>query len=114
MKGLDDVHQYRCLPFRRGLFGPATLKPVCIVGGGFTGLWTAILAKQQAPHLDIVILESDLCGAGASGRDGGCLLTWSAKYFTLRRLFGEPRPCAWSGPPKTHARGQRDSGQAAP
>ena len=39
---------------------------VCIVGGGFTGLWTAIQAKLQAPALDIVILESDLCGAGAA------------------------------------------------
>lgn len=62
---------------------------VCIVGGGFTGLWTAIQAKQHNPALDIVILESDLCGAGASGRNGGCLLTWSAKFFTLRKLFGE-------------------------
>ena len=62
---------------------------VCIVGGGFTGLWTAIQCKQQNPQLDIAILESDLCGAGASGRNGGCLLTWSAKFFTLRRLFGE-------------------------
>jgi len=82
----------------QALFGAGDLAPalqgetradVCIVGGGFTGLWTAIQTKQQAPHLDIVILESDLCGAGASGRNGGCLLTWSAKFFTLRRLFGE-------------------------
>ena len=28
MKGLDDVHQYRCLPFLRSLFGPATLEPI--------------------------------------------------------------------------------------
>ncbi|MBP9904478.1 MAG: FAD-dependent oxidoreductase [Rhodoferax sp.] len=62
---------------------------VCIVGGGYTGLWTAILTKQQNPALDIAILEADLCGAGASGRNGGCLLTWSAKFLTLRRLFGE-------------------------
>ncbi|MGV3570426.1 MAG: FAD-dependent oxidoreductase [Ramlibacter sp.] len=62
---------------------------VCIVGGGFTGLWTAIQARQQDPSLDIAIIESDLCGAGASGRNGGCLLTWSPKFFTLRRLFGE-------------------------
>lgn len=62
---------------------------LCIVGGGFTGLWTAIQCKQHNPQLDIVILESDLCGAGASGRNGGCLLTWSAKFFTLQRLFGE-------------------------
>lgn len=62
---------------------------VCIVGGGYTGLWTAIQAKQQDPSLDIVIIESDLCGAGASGRNGGCLHTWSAKFFTLCRLFGQ-------------------------
>ncbi|WP_175857949.1 FAD-dependent oxidoreductase [Burkholderia anthina] len=67
----------------------ATQADVCIVGGGFTGLWTAIQAKQQNPALDIAILEADLCGAGASGRNGGCLLTWSAKFLTLRRLFGE-------------------------
>lgn len=62
---------------------------ICIVGGGYTGLWTAIQTKQRNPELDIAIIESDLCGAGASGRNGGCLLTWSAKFFTLRRLFGE-------------------------
>lgn len=62
---------------------------VCIVGGGYTGLWTAIQTKQAAPHLDIVILESDICGAGASGRNGGCLLTWSTKLLSLVRLFGE-------------------------
>ena len=62
---------------------------LCIVGGGFTGLWTAILAKQARPELDVVVLEADVCGAGASGRNGGCVLTWSTKFFTLARLFGE-------------------------
>ena len=62
---------------------------ICIVGGGYTGLWTAIQTKLQNQALDIVILEGDLCGAGASGRNGGCVLTWSAKFFTLRKLFGE-------------------------
>ncbi|MFZ6863809.1 FAD-dependent oxidoreductase [Undibacterium sp. Ji67W] len=62
---------------------------ICIIGGGFTGLWTAIQTKQQNPALSISILEQDLCGAGASGRNGGCVLTWSAKFFTLLRLFGE-------------------------
>jgi putative aminophosphonate oxidoreductase len=79
--------------FRDGELAPALQgehsADVCIVGGGFTGLWTALQLKQQNPHLDIAIIESDLCGAGASGRNGGCLLTWSTKFFTLRRLFGE-------------------------
>ncbi|SDZ52742.1 FAD-dependent oxidoreductase [Pseudomonas sp. NFIX28] len=61
---------------------------VCIVGGGYTGLWTAIQLKEQDPRLDVVLIEADICGAGASGRNGGCALSWSAKYFTLERLFG--------------------------
>ncbi len=61
---------------------------VCIVGGGYTGLWTAIMLKQQNPELDVLLIEADICGAGASGRNGGCALSWSAKYFTLERLFG--------------------------
>lgn len=65
-----------------------TRADVCIVGGGYTGLWTAIMLKEQSPQLDVVIVEADICGAGASGRNGGCALTWSAKYFTLERLFG--------------------------
>ena len=62
---------------------------LCIVGGGFTGLWTAILAKQARPELDIVLIEADICGGGASGRNGGCVSTWATKFFTLQRLYGE-------------------------
>ncbi|GAB3628884.1 FAD-binding oxidoreductase [Pandoraea terrae] len=62
---------------------------ICIVGGGFTGLWTALQLKRKRPSLKITVLEADLCGAGASGRNGGCMLTWSTKFFTLARLFGE-------------------------
>ncbi|WP_310597351.1 FAD-dependent oxidoreductase [Aeromonas aquatica] len=67
---------------------------VCIVGGGFTGLWCAIHLKQADPALRVLVLEKGLCGSGASGRNGGCLLTWSAKYLTLKRLFGEQQ-AAW-------------------
>jgi putative aminophosphonate oxidoreductase len=62
---------------------------VLIVGGGYTGLWTAIMLKQQAPEKTITIIEKGLCGSGASGANGGCLLTWSTKYPTLQKLFGE-------------------------
>ena len=62
---------------------------VCIVGGGYTGLWTAIALKQQQPNLDVVVIEKGLCGSGASGRNGGCLLTWSTKYNSLKRFYGE-------------------------
>ena len=66
-----------------------TRAELAIVGGGFTGLWTAILAKQARPELDVVLVEADVCGAGASGRNGGCVLTWATKFVTLRRLYGE-------------------------
>ena len=46
---------------------------LCIVGGGFTGLWAALLAKQQAPGREVVVLEGTRCGEGASGRNGGFL-----------------------------------------
>jgi glycine/D-amino acid oxidase-like deaminating enzyme len=44
---------------------------LAIVGGGFTGLWTALLATQDDPGLDVVILEADRVAEGASGRNGG-------------------------------------------
>jgi len=66
-----------------------TRADLAIVGGGFTGLWTAILAKQARPELDVVLVEADICGAGASGRNGGCVLTWTTKFMTLCRLYGE-------------------------
>ncbi|QBJ76830.1 FAD-dependent oxidoreductase [Aquitalea sp. USM4] len=62
---------------------------VCIVGGGFTGLWTAIMCKQARPDWQVVVLEKARCGSGASGRNGGCMLTWSTKYPSLRRWFGD-------------------------
>ncbi|MFI8964015.1 NAD(P)/FAD-dependent oxidoreductase [Streptomyces sp. NPDC053493] len=50
-----------------------TTADVCIVGGGYTGLWTAYYLKKAAPFLDIVVLEASFCGYGASGRNGGWL-----------------------------------------
>ena len=46
---------------------------VAIVGGGYTGLWTAYYLKKARPALRIAILESRFCGFGASGRNGGWL-----------------------------------------
>jgi putative aminophosphonate oxidoreductase len=61
---------------------------VCIVGGGFVGMWTAYWIKHWEPSCDVVILEQDVCGGGASGRNGGFVLSWWAKYPSLRRLLG--------------------------
>ncbi len=46
---------------------------LCIVGGGYTGLWAALYAKSLDPSRDVVLLEATRCGAGASGRNGGFL-----------------------------------------
>ena len=66
---------------------------VAIVGGGFLGLWTAIILKEREPSLDVVIIERDICGGGASGRNGGFVLSWWPKLSTLVKLVGE-RPSA--------------------
>lgn len=44
---------------------------LCIVGAGYTGLWTALLAKERDPHREVIIVEQRETGAGASGRNGG-------------------------------------------
>jgi putative aminophosphonate oxidoreductase len=61
---------------------------ICIVGGGFSGLWTALHLKEQRPALDIVVLEKDICGAGSSGRNGGFCMTWASKLSTVVKIGG--------------------------
>lgn len=62
---------------------------VAIVGAGYTGLWTAYYLQRQNPDLTIAILEAEVAGYGASGRNGG----WCSAYFPteidkLGREFG--------------------------
>jgi glycine/D-amino acid oxidase-like deaminating enzyme len=61
---------------------------VCVVGGGFTGLWTAIRLREIDPALDVVVVEAELCGTGASGRNGGMVSDWWVKLPTLLKRFG--------------------------
>jgi len=44
---------------------------LCIVGGGYTGLWTAIIAKERDPSRDVVLIDAHEVGSAASGRNGG-------------------------------------------
>jgi len=44
-----------------------------VIGAGFTGLWTALLAKEENPARDVVILEAGEVATGATGRNGGFL-----------------------------------------
>lgn len=47
---------------------------VCIVGAGYTGLWTAYELRRAAPHLAIAVLDAKYPGYGASGRNGGAVI----------------------------------------
>ncbi|GAB3940906.1 FAD-dependent oxidoreductase [Kribbella albertanoniae] len=74
---------------------------LAIVGGGYTGLWTALRAKERFPRLDVVLLEANTCGSAASGRNGGfCdaslthgyangLARWPEELATIERLGTE-------------------------
>jgi glycine/D-amino acid oxidase-like deaminating enzyme len=61
---------------------------VCICGGGYSGLWTAIRLKEHEPSLDVVLVEADVCGGGASGRNGGFVLSWWHKFVSLEKVCG--------------------------
>src|SRR5689334_4723859 len=61
----------RGIPPRRPSLPGSTEADVCIVGAGYTGLWTAYYLSRADPALRIVVLEASFAGYGASGRNGG-------------------------------------------
>ena len=61
---------------------------VAIVGAGYVGLWTALRIKDIEPACDVVVLDQDRAGYGASGRNGGFVLAWWPKLASLTRLVG--------------------------
>ena len=83
---------------------PATRAPlpgdrdadVCIVGAGYTGLWTAYYLKRADPSLRIVVLEARFAGFGASGRNGGWLSGLvPGDRHRMAKLYGRDRVLAW-------------------
>ncbi len=57
---------------------------VCIIGAGYTGLWTAYYLKKADPSLNIVMVEREFAGFGGSGRNGGWLsggFSWSREKY---------------------------------
>jgi glycine/D-amino acid oxidase-like deaminating enzyme len=64
---------------------------VVIVGGGFTGLSTAIRLLEHEPGLDVCVIEARYCGYGASGRIGGLAEGSWAKFPALDPVVGPPR-----------------------
>jgi len=80
----------------RGSLQPRSALPgdldvdVAVVGAGFTGLWTAYYLKRLDPSLRIAVLERDIAGFGASGRNGG----WCSDLF----------PASWPAIARSHGR----------
>jgi glycine/D-amino acid oxidase-like deaminating enzyme len=62
---------------------------VCIVGAGYTGLWTAYELLRADPALEVVVLEREVAGYGASGRNGGWVLGEISTGSGQREAAGE-------------------------
>lgn len=81
-----------------GLPGPLGARPslekdldvdVAVVGAGFTGLWTAYYLLRAQPGTRVALVEKDLAGSGASGRNGGwCSALFSASTARIARQYG--------------------------
>lgn len=67
---LDDPQRPAALPALGAMQGPDSADLV-VVGGGYFGLWTALLAKERDPGREVLLLEGATCGHAASGRNGG-------------------------------------------
>ncbi|MDP4033956.1 MAG: FAD-binding oxidoreductase [Pseudorhodobacter sp.] len=80
------------LPVPRPALAGDTTADVCIIGAGYTGLWTAYYLKQAQPGLDVLVVEREFAGFGASGRNGGWLtggFAWShEKYLSTGSVQG--------------------------
>jgi glycine/D-amino acid oxidase-like deaminating enzyme len=72
------------------LAGDATAD-VAIVGGGYTGLWTALALRERAPELRVTLLEAEICGHGPSGRNGGFVHGYWAALASVLPVLGEER-----------------------
>jgi glycine/D-amino acid oxidase-like deaminating enzyme len=99
------LNSYRTLSFWHATV-PGSLRPgpsldgdldvdVAIAGGGYTGLWTAYYLRKADPGLRIAIVEREIAGFGASGRNGGwCSALFPTSLSKLARMAGRPAAAA--------------------
>ncbi|MFF8959391.1 NAD(P)/FAD-dependent oxidoreductase [Streptomyces sp. NPDC014894] len=86
--GISFWYAHEGLPEPREPLPGDASADVCVVGGGYTGLWTAYYLKKAVPFLNITVLEAAFCGYGASGRNGGWLYNGVAGRERYARLHG--------------------------
>ncbi|WP_315926705.1 FAD-dependent oxidoreductase [Mesorhizobium sp. SP-1A] len=83
----DALKQERGQPDAPRLVGEIAAD-VAIVGGGFTGMWTALALKRRRPGLAVALIEASLCGSGASGKNGGLMHGYWSALAGLTDLLG--------------------------
>lgn len=86
--GISFWYAHDGLPDRRPPLSGDADADVAIVGGGYTGLWTAYYLKKADPSLRVTVLERSFCGYGASGRNGGWLYNGMAGRDRYAKLHG--------------------------
>ena len=67
---------------------------VVILGGGYTGMWTALHLTELDPGIDVAIVEQDICGGGPSGRNGGFVNSFWGDLHYLTERFGDAQAIA--------------------
>ncbi|MFG2823364.1 NAD(P)/FAD-dependent oxidoreductase [Kitasatospora sp. NPDC048365] len=92
--GVSHWHTALGAPAPRPALDGPTEVDVAVVGGGYTGLWTAYYLKRAEPSLRIAVLEQRFCGYGASGRNGGWLYNGFAGRSAFARRYGRARAVA--------------------
>ena len=96
-----SMKDYSDKSFWLATYGPYTANPpvegdikadVAVIGGGFTGLSTAYFLRKESPGLEVAVLESEVVGYGASGRNGGFSMTlFGLEPSVTKSLFGQER-----------------------
>jgi glycine/D-amino acid oxidase-like deaminating enzyme len=76
------------------LEGAATAD-VVVIGGGYTGLWTAWHLLAAEPDARVMVLEAGRCGHGPSGRNGGFVSSLDLSLPSLRAAYGDAAAAAW-------------------
>ena len=85
---LEEARTHRPEAVAPALAGPIDVD-VAVVGGGYTGLWTALALRERDPALRVAVLEAREIGDGPSGRNGGFLHGYWSSLTTLRAVVGD-------------------------